>query len=235
MEFPRVKLLGGSLDFQSEALGAAFRFEGAMTWGEEFANTARPELYSSNRVWRSVIGVDRPTFIPFINPHRTTLISAQLFWQHIFDHEYYKTGAKDGQNYLGPVGMVDWKDNFIGTVLIKAFMMNDRLSPELIIARDFRAQATAIAPAVEWSVTDDLKLTFGGNFKVGTGARRLPRLALLALCAAYLLPGLQFQYGVGVFSPIAEFKLRYELMPRLYLQAMSGVAQAVDIFYRFTL
>ena len=53
--------------------------------------------------------------------------------------------------------------------------------------------------------------------------------------SAYLLPGLQFQYGVGVFSPIAEFKLRYELMPRLYLQAMSGVAQAVDIFYRFTL
>ena len=41
--------------------------------------------------------------------------------------------------------------------------------------------------------------------------------------------------SVGVFSPIAEFKLRYELMPRLYLQAMSGVAQAVDIFYRFTL
>lgn len=53
--------------------------------------------------------------------------------------------------------------------------------------------------------------------------------------SAYLLPGLQFQYGVGVFSPIAEFKLRYELMPRLYLQAMSGVAQAVDLFYRFTL
>ncbi|EKP0246451.1 translocation/assembly module TamB [Aeromonas veronii] len=53
--------------------------------------------------------------------------------------------------------------------------------------------------------------------------------------SAYLLPGLQFQYGVGVFSPIAEFKLRYEILPRLYLQAMSGVAQAVDIFYRFTL
>lgn len=53
--------------------------------------------------------------------------------------------------------------------------------------------------------------------------------------SAYLLPGLQFQYGVGVFSPIAEFKLRYEVLPRLYLQAVSGVAQAVDIFYRFTL
>lgn len=53
--------------------------------------------------------------------------------------------------------------------------------------------------------------------------------------SAYLLPGLQLQYGVGVFSPIAEFKLRYELMPRLYLQAVTGLAQAVDIFYRFEL
>lgn len=51
--------------------------------------------------------------------------------------------------------------------------------------------------------------------------------------SAYLLPGLQLQYGVGVFSPIAEFKLRYELMPKLYLQAMTGLAQAVDLFYRF--
>jgi hypothetical protein len=93
MEFPRVNLLGGSMDFQSETLGAAIRFEGAMTWGEEFANTNREQLYSKNRVWRSVIGVDRPTFVSWINPHRTTLFSAQLFWQHIFDHERENGGV----------------------------------------------------------------------------------------------------------------------------------------------
>ena len=85
--YPRVNLLGGSMDFQVEAAGAAIRLEGALTQGEEFANSARPELYSKNKVWRSVVGIDRPTFIPFINPHRTTLLSAQLFWQHIFNHE----------------------------------------------------------------------------------------------------------------------------------------------------
>lgn len=212
MYFPRVKLLGGSLDFQSEALGAAFRFEGAMTWGEEFANTARPELYSANRVWRSVIGIDRPTFIPFLNPHRTTLISAQLFWQHIFDHEYYSTGAKNGQNYLGPVGMPDWQDNFIGTLLIKSFMMNDRLSPELIIARDFKARATAIAPAVEWSVTDNLKLSFGGNFKVGTGARRFDDCRACNPWMPFTAPNgdadpmTAYSRGLGGFEPLGRFR-----------------------------
>lgn len=215
MEFPRVKLLGGSLDFQSEALGAAFRVEGAMSWGEEFANTARPELYSSNKVWRSVIGIDRPTFIPFINPHRTTLISAQLFWQHIFDHEYYSTGTKAGQNYLGPVGMPDWKDNYIATLLVKGFMMNDRLSPELIIARDFKAHATAIAPAVEWSMTDNLKLTFGGNFKVGTAEQRFDDCRACNPWEPFTAPFVEdgqpqsllaYSRGLGGIEPLGRFR-----------------------------
>ncbi|MDR2837678.1 MAG: DUF1302 domain-containing protein [Azonexus sp.] len=158
MYFPRVNLIGGSMDFQSETLGAAFRLEGALTKGEEFVNTARPKLYSSNKVWRSVIGVDRPTFIPFISESRTTLISAQLFYQHIFDHEEYR-------GPLGKYGMPDWQDNFIGTLLIKAFLMNDRVSPQLVTAYDFKAHAWVASPQVEWSLSDSLKLTFGANVK----------------------------------------------------------------------
>lgn len=48
-----------------------------------------------------------------------------------------------------------------------------------------------------------------------------------------IAPGLRVQYGAGVFNSIAEVKVRYELMPRLYLQAVSGVAQAIDLFYQF--
>lgn len=51
--------------------------------------------------------------------------------------------------------------------------------------------------------------------------------------SAYVLPGLQIGYGVGVFSSIGELRLRYELLPRLYLQATSGLSQAIDLFYRF--
>ncbi|WP_246590883.1 DUF1302 family protein [Georgfuchsia toluolica] len=160
MEFPRVNLVGGSLDFQIPAVDAAVRMEGAYTSGEEFPNTASPNLYSRNHVFRSVIGIDRPTFVPFISETRTTLFSGQLFYQHIFDHELFSS-------VYGPVGMPDWKDNFIGTLLIKAFLVGDRLSPQLIMARDFRAQAYAVAPSVDWSITDNLRLTFGANYKYG--------------------------------------------------------------------
>jgi len=160
--FPRITLIGGSLDLQLEKLGAAMRLEAALTNGEEFANTARPQLYSKNKVFRSVIGVDRPTFIPFISTSAATLISAQLFYQHIFDHEVYDAP-------LGKYGMPDWKDNAIGTVLIRGSLANGRVAPQLILARDFRARAFAVSPQVEWSLNDDLKLTFGANYKGANG------------------------------------------------------------------
>ena len=162
MHFPRINLIGGSADFQIEDIGAAIRLEGAYTSGEEFANTSRAQLYSKNNVFRSVIGFDRPTFVPFISTTRTTLFSAQLFYQHIFDHEEY-------QGAMGNYGMPDWKDNFIGTLLIKAFLMNDRLSPQIITAHDFKAKSTVVSPQIEWNVTNDSKLTIGANYKMQNG------------------------------------------------------------------
>jgi len=156
--FPRVNLLGGSMDLQWESAGASVRLEGALTSGEEFVNTLKPELYSKNKVFRSVVGVDRPTFIPFINPNRTTLISAQLFFQHIVGHELE-------QGSVGAVGMPDWKDNAIATLLIRASLANDRVSPQILGAYDVRARGLVISPSVDWSVTDDIKFTVGGNFK----------------------------------------------------------------------
>jgi hypothetical protein len=165
MFFPRVNLIGGSMDMQWHAASAALRFEAAFTDGEEFPNTARPALYSRNKVFRSVIGFDRPTFIPFINARRTTLFSAQVFFQHIFDHELASGPA-------GPIGMPDWKDNAIATLLMKAFLVNDRVSPQIITAYDVKARALVVAPSVDWLISDDLKLTLGGNFKARDGDAR---------------------------------------------------------------
>ncbi|MBK7462734.1 MAG: DUF1302 domain-containing protein [Betaproteobacteria bacterium] len=162
MHFPRVNLVGGSMDFQIPAASAAVRIEAAYTNGEEFSNTLKSGLYSKNDVFRGVIGIDRPTFIPFISETSATLISGQLFYQHIFDHEWK-------QSALGPVGMPDWEDSFIGTLLLKGFLMNAKVSPQVILAHDFRARATAIAPQVEWNLSNDLKVTVGANYKIADG------------------------------------------------------------------
>ena len=48
-----------------------------------------------------------------------------------------------------------------------------------------------------------------------------------------LAPELRIEYGTGIFNAISEMKARYELIPRLYLQAVSGVNQAIDLIHHF--
>ncbi|CAD5110538.1 Translocation and assembly module subunit TamB [Pseudomonas carbonaria] len=43
---------------------------------------------------------------------------------------------------------------------------------------------------------------------------------------------LSLRYGVGVFEPANTIALRYELTRRLFLEAASGIASSLDLFYR---
>ena len=51
--------------------------------------------------------------------------------------------------------------------------------------------------------------------------------------SASLTPKFRVKYGVGIFAPLTELTLRYTLTPKLYLQWVSSVNQAVDLMYRF--
>jgi len=50
-----------------------------------------------------------------------------------------------------------------------------------------------------------------------------------------IAPGVQLRYGVGVFDSISEVAIRYELFPKLYIEAVSGVSNAIDIYYQFSI
>lgn len=49
----------------------------------------------------------------------------------------------------------------------------------------------------------------------------------------YLTNRIMISYGYGVFSSVGEFRLRYELMRKLYAEFISSVDQAVDLIYSF--
>ena len=51
--------------------------------------------------------------------------------------------------------------------------------------------------------------------------------------SGYLSPDLQLKYGYGIFNAVGEFTLRYRLMKRLYLEAIAGLDNAVDLLYKF--
>ncbi len=47
--------------------------------------------------------------------------------------------------------------------------------------------------------------------------------------------GVQLSYEVGVFDSSSKVGLRYQLLPQLYVKAVSGAETALDIFYQFSL
>ncbi|WMQ74466.1 MAG: Translocation and assembly module subunit TamB [Sodalis sp.] len=51
--------------------------------------------------------------------------------------------------------------------------------------------------------------------------------------SGYIAPGLQVKYGIGIFDSLITLTLRYRLMPKLYLEAVSGLNQALDLLYWF--
>src|SRR5690606_5831762 len=51
--------------------------------------------------------------------------------------------------------------------------------------------------------------------------------------SGYLSPRLFVQYGISVFSPENTLTLRYQLRPKLFLEAISGVENILDLLYTF--
>lgn len=52
------------------------------------------------------------------------------------------------------------------------------------------------------------------------------------VASGYLTEKLSLRYGVGLFEPVSRMALRYDLTHRLYLEAASGLASSLDLFYR---
>lgn len=49
--------------------------------------------------------------------------------------------------------------------------------------------------------------------------------------SGYLSPKLYLRYGVGIFTPVNTATLRYKINSRLYLEAVSSLESAIDLFY----
>ncbi|MDF3029587.1 MAG: hypothetical protein K0R03_145 [Moraxellaceae bacterium] len=49
--------------------------------------------------------------------------------------------------------------------------------------------------------------------------------------SGYISPKLYLRYGVGIFTPVNTATVRYKINSRLYLEAVSSLESAIDLFY----
>jgi hypothetical protein len=163
LEYPRVWTLGGSLDYQVPRLDTILRMEIAYDVGRGINNTAVFDAYDESDVFLAAIGLDRPTYIPFVNPDRTALLSAQLFVEHVMDYDDGAPGSGDG--------MVVYENQFVATFLHEHYWRNDSLIFRNFLAYDFEADALLLGPSLKWVINQNLSARIGLNFMSG-GANR---------------------------------------------------------------
>lgn len=162
--FPRLFMFGGSADWYSERAKASFRVEMSYTTDEEYPDTSKPALFSESDVLRAVFGFDRPTFIRFLNRDRAFLISGQVFYERLLDHETYRTNSV-GIPTLNEIGFQHWKDDIFLTLLFQGNYMNDRLTPQLLAAYDTEAEAGVVGPSLEYKPSNNWVLKLALNLK----------------------------------------------------------------------
>jgi len=205
IHFPRVFLVGGSLDYYSEMLDTAIRVEGAWTKGEEFADSTDPRLFSESEVARWVIGADHNFFVRSINKNKAFLLSFQTFGQHILQHNRV-------QRAFGEAGIPDRENNYISTLLLQGWWMQDRLSFKVIQAYDWGAEAYVVSPAMDWLINDNWRFQLGANIKFDRGPAEWADCTKCNPFAPYTVSsapihngGASGEAGLGGIEPLGRF------------------------------
>jgi len=158
LRYPRVWTLGASLDYQIPASDTILRMELAYDIQRAINNTTKTDGRDESDVFLAAIGIDRPTYIRFLNPNRTALLTFQTFIEHVID---YDRGGSAGD------GMVNYETGIISTFLHEHYWRNDSLIFRNFLAYDWMSNALILGPSFKWVIGQHLTAQLGINFLLG--------------------------------------------------------------------
>ena len=149
---------GLSFDYFEPYTGTVVRVESSWTFDELVNNTRKANWVDTSEVMRWSIGLDRPTWIKWLNKDRTFFLSMQLFDTWYMDHE----GDKH-------TGYLTDEHNFIYTFFFIANYMRDRITPIGFIVWEEASNSWVAGLSTEWkidnhwSIKGGLHTLFGGT------------------------------------------------------------------------
>ena len=150
--------LGLSFDYFEQYTGTVWRVESSWTFDELITNTQSVDWVDKTDVMRWSIGIDRPTFLKWLNKDRTFFLSWQIFDTWYMDHQ----GDRN-------TGMFVDEHNFITTFFFIGNYMRDRLKPVGFIVWEEASDSWVAGLNLEWlmdnhwSVKGGLHTIMGGT------------------------------------------------------------------------
>ncbi len=158
IRYKQAHTTGMAIDYFEPFSGVVFRIESSITLDELVNNTRKADWVDESDVMRWSIGLDRPTFIPWLNKDRTFFLSMQLFDTWYLDHE----GDKNTGYYVD-------EHNFIWTFFFLGNYMRDTLKPAGFVVWEEATNSWTAGLNVEWlidnhwSVKTGLHTIWGGD------------------------------------------------------------------------
>jgi hypothetical protein len=140
--YPRVLTVGGSGDYQIPGIDTVLRTEVAFDFDRHITDTSERDGVSKSNVVMAAIGLDRSTFIPFLNQNRTAFLSFQTFMEHILSYEE------------GAAGMVPWRTTWISTAFMQNYWRNDSIVLTSFVAFDWRGNSWITGPSLKWIINE---------------------------------------------------------------------------------
>lgn len=206
IQYKRAHTTGLSFDYFEGNSGVVFRVESSITFNELVNNTRKANWLDTSDVVRWSIGMDRPTFIRFLNPDRTFFLSAQLFDTWYVDQE----GDSNDGYYVG-------KHNFIATFFAQTHYLRDQLIPQGFVVWEEQSNSWVVGASVEYLFNNHVSITTGFNLIWG-GKRNITHD--VGPFTSFTLDGNYSQeaiFGIGR-QGLGAFRKNDELFMRLKYQ-----------------
>ena len=152
---PYVDVAGASANYADDYTGTVFRAETTWTHGFPISDLVAPKGIVKRDVMLSMIGFDRPTWIQFLNPRATWLITGQLFVNYIPDHQDTLVGVPNSNLIPGQFRDKNTVDHvkqieMLSTLIFTTFYRGGSVVPVF-----------AIVP--QWSYMPTFAFIFGGQ------------------------------------------------------------------------
>jgi hypothetical protein len=154
LKYPRIWALGASADYQIPGIDTVLRIEMAADLNRHITNTALLDMDDKSPVFQMAVGLDRSTFIPFLNRNRTAFLSFQTFLEHIVDYD-------DGPGHND--GMVAYETSVISTAFMQNYWRNDSIILTNFAAVDWMAGAVIMGPSLRYVYDDHWFFDVGMN------------------------------------------------------------------------
>ena len=143
---------GLSFDYFENYTGVVFRVESSWTLDELVMNTRKADWADTSNVMRWSIGLDRPTWIKWLNKDRTFFLSMQMFDTWYMNYE----GDKH-------TGYLNEEHNFITTFFYIANYLRDTLKPIGFAVWEEASNSFVAGQSLEWFIDNHWSIKGGFN------------------------------------------------------------------------